>query len=826
MTEGQQQALHTEKVVAEYFVIETHILSTRSADAYKAIDRSRNSPVCLWMLRHPLEMNSDAVRRFLDRMYQIDQIDPPLADTSAYGVDAEGTAFSLFPPLDGYSIISGNIEAHEAERRFISALRHVQRLHDVGIVCGDLCGSSFWVNREGELRFLGIMGSFDTEAAATAMAPPLDTIPFLAPEQRGGGGVEPMTDVFALGVLGYYLLTKKYPYGEGMTLLGAQLEASQIPPISSECRVPPVWAEEVLRKCLSPRPEERYRNAGEVLSQISEIRQRVFSEESTPVAKKSSAPAAPKEEKPRQKLESFATPPRSASASMPVVQPEEVVTKSRKTLFLGGFVIVLLLLFLLPGLFRTEGREEMTNNLREELQPHIEALSDSNLRDAIDVISEGDKALSEREKRLTQLANSDDPIAHDVLVTSAHEANSQRMRELSEKAIVKRARRLGLLRSAEQLHQWLRTLRPGQFPSSYESMLKAVDRSLPEEARFALLRQSYASDPRVALRLTVALALDLDKLGEFQSVISQLVGDSLHMTGLKKYSSLSLILAHPDLALVFGEDIVQKRNLIPDQDILWLLRILADRNDINVRAIANVAVEREILPKVRQVFLSLIRDRGDLPVDVMGALIRAAAGSLTKDDLSAFGRWYDIRAEEVLLAILADVEDIDLLREAFDILAGKSMTIEPSATMVAWIREGHWSERENFAKVVGVMGNLEKMREKEIEAAFDAFSNAAQNSDLLDMLLDTDHPVVVRMVVSQYSDLLGLGTLLSLLSNRDAEVRKQAVRGLKSFNDIAALKLIIDRYEKEKDESVREVYRETFWVIRQREEGSNPEMNL
>ncbi|MCB0332704.1 MAG: hypothetical protein KDD55_04345, partial [Bdellovibrionales bacterium] len=363
MTEGQQQALHTDKVVADYFVIETHILSTRSADAYKAIDRSRNSPVCLWMLRHPLEVNSDAVRRFLDRMYQIDQIDPPLADTSAYGVDAEGTAFSLFPPLDGYSVVSGNIETHEAERRFISALRHVQRLHDVGIVCGDLCGSSFWVNREGELRFLGIMGSFDTEAAATAMAPPLDTIPYLAPEQRGGGGVEPTTDVFALGVLGYYLLTKHYPYGEGMALLGAQLDASRIPPVSQECRIPPVWADEVLRKCLSPRPEDRYRSAGEVLSQISEIRQRVFSEESAPVAKKSTTPSAPKAPQPRQKLESFATPPRSASASMPVVQPEEAVVKSRKTLLLGGFVVVLLALFLLPGLFRTEGKEEVSNNL-------------------------------------------------------------------------------------------------------------------------------------------------------------------------------------------------------------------------------------------------------------------------------------------------------------------------------------------------------------------------------------------------------------------------------------------------------------------------------
>ncbi|MBX7139154.1 MAG: hypothetical protein K1X83_14360, partial [Oligoflexia bacterium] len=82
--------LHTQGTVADYFVIESHILSTRTADAYKAVDKSRSMPVCLWMLRHPLALNSEAVKRLLQRINAISEITPAVSDLSAYGVDGGG----------------------------------------------------------------------------------------------------------------------------------------------------------------------------------------------------------------------------------------------------------------------------------------------------------------------------------------------------------------------------------------------------------------------------------------------------------------------------------------------------------------------------------------------------------------------------------------------------------------------------------------------------------------------------------------------------------------------------------------------------------------
>ena len=277
--------MHTDGVIGDYFTLESYLVSTRTADAYQAIDKSRNTPHCLWIMKHPLALNSEAVRRFLTRMQKIDEIRPPLAAMSAYGVDAAGMAFALFPPLDGFTVVSGNIETTEAERRFVACVRAIDRLHANGVVCGDLCGASFWVDRLGDISLVGLMGSFDSEALATTMLPTVETIPFIAPEQRCGGGLEPATDVFALGVLAYYLLTHSYPFGQGAELMLAEFDFAKMQRLDSFGIVPPVWAEEVMAGCLHPDPQRRYPCAGAVLKAIADIRQRIFSQERIPVLK-------------------------------------------------------------------------------------------------------------------------------------------------------------------------------------------------------------------------------------------------------------------------------------------------------------------------------------------------------------------------------------------------------------------------------------------------------------------------------------------------------------------------------------------------------------
>jgi len=807
------QSLHTEGTVADYFAIEGHIISTRSADCYKAVDRSRNESVSLWMLRHPLALESEAVKRFLSRMRALADITPTVSEMTAYGVDSGGTAFSVFPAFDGHPINSGNLESAESERRFTAALRYIDRIHQNGIACGDICGSSFWVNRAGDVRLVGVMGTFDSEAVATAMLPPIDTIPFFAPEQRSGGGIEIASDVFSLGVLGYYLLARSYPFGEGQALLVSQFDLAKVLPISAQIPSPPVWADEVLRGCLNPNPDNRYHNAGEILAAIADVRQRVFKQESSPVKIK------------RDLIKGAEAGPQIRVPPQVEAQAEEEVSKLSRnvTRIIAVSIAITVVIFALYLSRRGGGAKPEANTKSQDMDSHVAALGSDELKKAAHDISSSNSKdkLSQLEAQFDKIANSDDPLAHEILVKSAKEAESSEVRVLAEKAIVDRARRLGLLRSAEQVKQWLRAVKQNQLPPAYEPILKSLDTTLPIEARSAALRQAYASEPQIILRLAIAIGLDSDKLGDYQPVISQLVGDDMKLEDSGKYSSIGLVLADPNLAIVFGEDVIQKRDQIPDSDLLWVLKVLADRNDINVRSIASLAVERGILPPIRAQFLQMIRDRADLPPDVVRSLLRAAAGALKPEDIGSFGRWYDLQAEKVLLAVCADVNDPDTLLEAFDTLAGRTLTVQPSAGLVTWVRKHYWDKRANFAKAVGVLGNLDRVTPKDVEDLFGSLDQFARDSDLVDLLLLTDNAVVVRTVISKYADLINLNGLLKLLGNSDKAIRIEAIKGLKRYNDIGALKIIIDHYEKEQDQDVKQVYKDTFWMIKQRQEAAD-----
>ncbi|NLF24495.1 MAG: hypothetical protein GX589_02410 [Deltaproteobacteria bacterium] len=822
MSGGQEQPMHTAGVISDYFTVEAHIVGTRTADVYAATDKSRGVPIALWLMKHPLAPNSEAVRRFLARMQGIDEIDPPLVNMIAYGVDAEGVAFSLLQPLDGFSVVSGNIEATEAERRFISCLRSVERLHANGTVCGDLCGSSFWVDRLGDLSLIGLMGSFDSEALATAALPPLETIPFIAPEQRSGGGIEKATDVFALGVLAYYLFTRSFPYGQGAELMMSGFDLADVRPFTALGIVPPIWAQEVVFTCLDPQPQNRYPNAGAILKAISDIRQRTFSQEQVPMVKgerSASLVAAP-----TGRVESHGT---GRLGQVPALMPSGMVVKSATpapTLQPGVFsrrVRALLFMICVAIVLLLVGQAVSWYKRGDPFGSKVDEVA--RLGDGTSVTEVGGRSLVLEEKlgksrfeaELNKLRDSDDPVAHHLLIKSLKEAKSDQGRREVEKALMERVRRMGAMRSVEQVRPWLRRISPGSEGPAYEAILMTLDSSLPMQERAAFLRQAYRSEPELVLRLTAALALDSGNIEEYQPVLAQLIGDALGVENASEYSALALILAHYRLAIIFGDDIVQNRDKLTDKDIQWLLRVLAGRGDINTRAIANLALQRELLPPLRATYLKMVRDKSELPTEVVNALINAAGSALSVEDVRAFGRWYDVDAERILLAILAQGVPADTALEAFDILAGKSPRIEPSAAVIKWVFQRRWKDRAKYARLVGVLAFLDVVDPSQIEATFSELDRRADNRDLIEILLDTDNAVVVRLMLERYPHQISLGRKLALLLHPDKGVRKASVQSIQT-NDAGALKIISDSYARENDPDIKEIYKKKFEMIRER----------
>jgi hypothetical protein len=814
-------------LVADYFSIESPITSSRSGDLGRAVDLSRDEPVLLWVMRHGLALQSDAPERFLGRLKKFQDIVPIGQILLQAGVDSTGVGFVSLKPLEGGPLQSGSkgtgastrAGMAEGERRLVAAVRLVEAVHQGGLVCGDLCASSFWVDRAGELLFTGVLGSFDSDVQATSLLPSPEIAQYFAPEQLSGIQSQ-ASDVYALGVLGYYLLSGVLPFdGVGLDAGGGRTEPR---PISEAVSGAPLWAEEVLARCLSADPVDRYPTAGELLKGIAEARQRAFSQADLP-ARKSSQVTAQKGSGAQsaglttgRSVAPWAQAADADSASRSAEESAEASLFQR--LRLPVAVVAVFVMSAIVGAQLTS--RGLGGKAGEgEAPAHDGAITDNpKIKRVIEVRESSKEELSEAAASFDALVSSDDPLAHVELVRSVVEARSPQIRELAQRSLTQRVRRLGMIRSAEQLMQWARTIPSGSTPPAYEPILKALNATLPIDARTAELRKAYVSDPRVALRIAAAIALDAQNIAEYQELLSQLVGDSLALEDARSYAGLALIMAHPELALTFGDDVVQRRGELSDGDVLWLLGVLGNRNDYNVRAFASLAVERGILTPLRREYLEVVRDRQDVPPDVLQALVKGAAGALTAEDIGAIGRWFDREVERILMVVCAEVDDPALRVEAFDILAGKTLTKQPSAMLVDWVRRNAWENRSQFVRSIGVLGNLGKVSDEEAKEAFRAFEPLLKDSRVINAMLDTNDPFVTKLILERYSASLGLGSLLSMLRNKDKEVRILAIQSLKNFNDVGALKLILDSYDQETDPAVRTAYQENFWMIREREQ--------
>lgn len=84
--------------------------------------------------------------------------------------------------------------------------------------------------------------------------------PYVSPEQLLGTRGDPRSDLFALGVVLYELVTSELPFGEPMTDVRNRFWLDPTPPAVLAPAVPP-WLQEIILRCLELRPAQRYQTA-------------------------------------------------------------------------------------------------------------------------------------------------------------------------------------------------------------------------------------------------------------------------------------------------------------------------------------------------------------------------------------------------------------------------------------------------------------------------------------------------------------------------------------------------------------------------------------
>lgn len=248
-------------------------------------------------------------RKFDEQILALDKIKHPgVVRAYAYGWTPEGKPFFVMPFIEGErlrDVVGGGALELKRAAHIVGQLgAALGAAHDVGVIHRDLKPENVILQTsEGEefavLIDFGIATVVDLEGGRRAQQTRVvGTLPYMAPEQLRGGPPVPASDVWALGVVGYEMVTGKLPFDADdiLTLDDMQREGVRTAPRSLRPELPEA-AQQVILKALSYDPAARYPHAREMgeafLSAVLSGEAPTLPHDYPPELRRQTAPPAP-----------------------------------------------------------------------------------------------------------------------------------------------------------------------------------------------------------------------------------------------------------------------------------------------------------------------------------------------------------------------------------------------------------------------------------------------------------------------------------------------------------------------------------------------------
>lgn len=155
-----------------------------------------------------------------------------------YAVEEDGDGQTIVMELiDGLTLKQVLSTGPIAGRTAVDIVRQVaeamEEAHQQGLVHGDLKPSNIMLERSGKVRILdfGLAAHMNVDATTSSVgSDPQGTIAYMAPELLNGARASVLSDVYALGVVLFELLTGQRPFRElnGLALAAASVQSSSL----------------------------------------------------------------------------------------------------------------------------------------------------------------------------------------------------------------------------------------------------------------------------------------------------------------------------------------------------------------------------------------------------------------------------------------------------------------------------------------------------------------------------------------------------------------------------------------------------------------------
>ncbi len=190
--------------------------------------------------------------------------------------ETDGVHFLTMALIDGRPLSDALKERTPCPQREAAAIvgklaRALQSAHESGVVHRDLKPSNIMIRADGEpvVMDFGLARRQEETATLTHIGTVMGTPAYMSPEQVEGvpGRVGPATDVYALGVILYQMLTGRLPFTGSLGTILSKILTEDPASLREFCTVDPEL-EAICLKAMARRIEDRYRTSGELAADL------------------------------------------------------------------------------------------------------------------------------------------------------------------------------------------------------------------------------------------------------------------------------------------------------------------------------------------------------------------------------------------------------------------------------------------------------------------------------------------------------------------------------------------------------------------------------
>ncbi len=261
--------------------VDTPIAAGGMSTVYRGLDVRLDRPVALKVMDSRYSGDSHFLTRFGREAKAVARLKAP-GLVAVYDQGGGGSGHQ--PPFLVMELIEGGtlrellaergpMPPHAVAAVLAPVLGGLAVAHRAGLVHRDIKPENVLISDDGEVKIadFGLVRAV-AEAKITSTSVILGTAAYLSPEQVSTGDADPRSDVYAVGILVYELLTGVTPFtGDSALTVAYQRMDNDVPPPSAVIAGVPAQFDQLVRRATARDPGQRFVDADDMRAELQEI---------------------------------------------------------------------------------------------------------------------------------------------------------------------------------------------------------------------------------------------------------------------------------------------------------------------------------------------------------------------------------------------------------------------------------------------------------------------------------------------------------------------------------------------------------------------------